>query len=94
MKKLLVVFAILLSFALVGCMTTVQPFAVTSNELGSKVGEANAKFLFGVLPLSFNMDLGIQKAAQNGGITKISTVDVKSKQGFLVTTVSTVVTGE
>ena len=94
MKKLLVVFAILLSFALVGCMTTVHPFAVTSNELGSKVCEANAKFLFGVLPLSFNMDLGIQKAAQNGGITKISTVDVKAKQGFLVTTVLTVVTGE
>ena len=78
---------------MVGC-TTVNPFAVTSNELGSKVGEASVKFLFGYLPLSFNMDLGIQKAAQNGGITKISTVDVKTKQGFLVTTVSTVVTGE
>jgi hypothetical protein len=94
MKKALVVLALVFAFVLVGCMTTVKPFAATSNELGSKVGEASAKFLFGALPLSFNMDLGIQKAAQNGGITKISTVDVKAKQGFLVTTVSTVVTGE
>ncbi len=94
MKKALVVLALVFAFVLVGCMTTVEPFAVTSNELGSKVGEASAKFLFGSLPLSFNMDLGIQKAAQNGGITKISTVDVKAKQGFLVTTISTVVTGE
>lgn len=94
MKKALVVLALVFAFVLVGCMTTVTPFAVTSNELGSKVGEASAKFLFGYLPLSFNMDLGIQKAAQNGGITKISTVDVKAKQGFLVTTISTVVTGE
>ena len=93
MKKTLVVLALVFAFVLVGC-TTVNPFAVTSNELGSKVGEASVKFLFGYLPLSFNMDLGIQKAAQNGGITKISTVDVKTKQGFLVTTVSTVVTGE
>ena len=94
MKKALVVLALVFAFVLVGCMTVVEPFAVTSNELGSKVGEASAKFLFGYLPLSFNMDLGIQKAAQNGGITKISTVDVKAKQGFLVTTISTVVTGE
>mgnify|MGYP006384233243 FL=1 len=94
MKKALVVLALVFAFVLVGCMTVVEPFAVTSNELGSKVGEASAKFLFGYLPLSFNMDLGIQKAAQNGGITKISTVDTKAKQGFLVTTISTVVTGE
>lgn len=94
MKKALVVLALVFAFVLVGCMTTVEPFAVTSNELGSKVGEASVKFLFGYIPLSFNMDLGIQKAAQNGGITKISTVDVKSEQGFLFTTISTVVTGE
>lgn len=94
MKKALVVLALVFAFVLVGCMTVVEPFAVTSNELGSKVGEASVKFLFGYIPLSFNMDLGIQKAAQNGGITKISTVDVKSEQGFLFTTISTVVTGE
>lgn len=93
MKKALVVLALVFAFVLVGC-TTVSPLAATSNALGSKVGEASVKFLFGYIPLSFNMDLGIQKAAQNGGITKISTVDTKTKQGFLVTTVSTVVTGE
>jgi hypothetical protein len=93
MKKTLVVLALVFAFVLVGC-TTVSPLAATSNDLGSKVGEAEGTYLFGALPLSFNIDLGIQKAAQNGGITKISTVDVKTKVGIFTTKVTTVVTGE
>ena len=92
MKKTLVVLALVFAFVLVGC-TTVSPLAATSNNLGSKVGEAEGTYLFGTLPLG-NLDMGIQKAAQNGGITKISTVDVKTKVGIFTTKVTTVVTGE
>lgn len=92
MKKALVVLALVFAFVLVGC-TTVSPLAATSNALGSKVGEAVGTYLFGYLPLG-NLDMGIQKAAQNGGITKISTVDVKTKVGIFTTKVTTVVTGE
>lgn len=93
MKKLAVVMLALATLFLVGC-TTVAPVTATSNELGSKVGEASGTYLFGVLPLGFTMDMGIQKAAQNGGITKISTVDLKVKSGLFTTKISTVVTGE
>ena len=93
MKKLAVVMLALATLFLVGC-TTVSPVTATSNDLGSKVGEASGTYLFGFLPLGFNMDMGIQKAAQNGGITKISTVDAKVKSGLFTTKISTVVTGE
>ena len=39
-------------------------------------------------------DASIDTAARNGGITKISTVDVKTKVGIFTTKVTTVVTGE
>ena len=39
-------------------------------------------------------DASIDTAARNGGITKISTVDVKTKVGIFTTKVITVVTGE
>lgn len=92
MKKTLVVLALVFAFVLVGC-TTVAPLTATSNPLGSKVGEATGTYLFGI-PLSFNIDLGVQKAAQNGGISKISTVDVKVKNLVVLTKITTVVTGE
>ena len=92
MKELLVVVVALATLILVGC-TTVAPITATSNRLGSKVGEAKGTYLFGI-PLGFNMDMGIQKAAQNGGISKISTVDLKVKNLVVLTTITTVVTGE
>ena len=92
MKKLLVVVVALATLFIVGC-TTVAPMTATSNPLGSKVGEAKGTYLFGI-PLGFTMDMGIQKAAQNGGITKISTVDLKVKNLVVLTTITTVVTGE
>lgn len=92
MKKLVVVMFALVALLFVGC-TTVAPLTATSNPLGSKVGEATGTYLFGI-PLSFNIDLGVQKAAQNGGISKISTVDVKVKNLVVITKVTTVVTGE
>jgi hypothetical protein len=39
-------------------------------------------------------DASIRSAAENGGITKISTVDQKVESSLFITTYSTVVTGE
>jgi len=92
MKKIvsLVLLSIIL-MAMVAC-TSVTPIAATSNPLGSKVGEASIFVLFNYL--SLGGDRGIAKAAQNGGITKISTVDQKVVIGIFGTTFYTVVTGE
>lgn len=82
----------LASFLAIGC-TTIQPLDATSNDLGSKVGEATGGFLFGTIPLG--ADMSIQTAAKKAGITKISTVDVKTTSYlWFWTSVTTIVTGE
>ena len=59
----------------------------------SKVGRAKATGFFGIL--FFNADASIQSAAKNGGITKISTVDIKQGNILnLIVTYETIVTGE
>lgn len=68
------------------------PLMVTSNSVGSKTGEASYKVVFGIAPL--NADAGAIKAAKNGKITKIATVDQTVKGGLFSQTVTTVVTGE
>ena len=53
---------------------TVTPEAVTANALGSKVGQAEVWSVLGVVALG---DAGIEKAAKEAGITKVSHVDKK-----------------
>ena len=53
---------------------TVEPNQVTANSLGSKVGEAKIANYLGAVALG---DAGIQKAAKDAGITKISHIDKK-----------------
>ena len=64
------------SVGLVGAVYTgyTEPAAVTSNELGSKVGQASAISVLGVAATG---DAGINKAAKLAGITKVSHVDKK-----------------
>lgn len=92
-KYFLVLSLVLLCAALFVSCTTVAPFDATSNPVGQKVGEASASYLFGIIPLG-SSDTGIQKAAKNGGISEISTVDVKTMEGIFVRKVTTVVTGK
>jgi hypothetical protein len=69
------------------------PVNATSNAVGSKVGTAKASGYFGIIYM--NQDASIAKAAKNGGITKISTVDLKQTSLFnLITTYECIVTGE
>lgn len=85
---------------LIGCIAIVfatscsitRPLAATSNPIGKKVGTAKANIIFG---LCFGGNHGIETAAKNGGITKISTVDVKTFNvlGVFISQ-KTIVTGE
>lgn len=93
MKKVVLILAVVAMIMMVGC-AAVTPLAATSNPVGTKVGESSASYLLGFFPMSSTSDAGIQKAAQNGGITRISTVDVKEKNMFFLRTVTTIVTGE
>ena len=69
------------------------PVNATSNPVGNKVGTAKATGYLGIL--FFDADASIRTAAKNGGITKISTVDIKQGNILnLIVTYETIVTGE
>ncbi len=71
----------------------VLPVTATSNPVGSKVGTAKATVYLGLIAL--DQDASIKTAAQNGGITKISTVDMKQGNVLnIIWTYETIVTGE
>lgn len=94
MKKasiLIASIATALLLVLSSCSITL-PIAATSNTAGSKVGTQKTMVLFG---LYFNGDASIRTAAKNGGITKISTVEIKQMNVLNVyQTYETIVTGE
>ncbi|MBQ8502496.1 MAG: hypothetical protein IJ494_09460 [Bacteroides sp.] len=65
------------------CASVTAPLCATSNPVGNKCGESSYKYskLWGG---KRNADCGIDKAAKNAGITKISHVDQNVKSyGFL-----------
>jgi len=92
MKKFFILVGlVLLASVMVGCFTT--PIAATSNPVGSKTGSASCMYLLSIFPLG-DWDTGVYKAAKNGGISRISTVDSKMQFFYIVSIVTTVVTGE
>jgi hypothetical protein len=74
MKNLLSI--TLLSIIISSCSIT-KPVSATSNPIGSKVGKSSGTCYFKVICM--DVDASIVTAAQNGGITKISTVDYRQK---------------
>ena len=93
MKKVKTIFALLAVVAMMSSCSLTLPVAATSNPVGNKVGEATATGFLGVL--FFDADASIRTAAKNGGITKISTVDIKQENVLnLIVTYTTIVTGE
>lgn len=89
MKKVLL--SMSAALLLTSCAVTL-PVNATSNEVGSKVGMSKATGYLSVL--WFDQDASIQKAAKQGGITKISTVDLKSTDLLgLIQTYECIVTG-
>lgn len=93
LKKIKTIAAVIAIAAMItGCSITL-PVTATSNPVGSKVGTATATGFFGIF--FFNADASIQTAARNGGITNISTVDIKQGNILnLIVTYETIVTGE
>ena len=98
MKKLTtLIAAAALTLGLAAC-TSISPVNATSNPVGSKVGEAETMSLFHILTLKPKFhyaDYSIQTAAKNGGISRISTVDVYNKDILgIISWTTTIVTGE
>lgn len=90
LKVLVAIFGV--AIMLSSCALTL-PVNATGLTIGEKVGVAKATGFLG--SLFFNADASIQTAAKNGGITRISTVDLKqtSMLGIIVT-YETIVTGQ
>ena len=75
----------------VSCSITL-PVTATSNSVGSKVGKSSATVVLG---FAFDEDASIRTAAKQGGISKISTVDMKVKNILgIIVTYETIITGE
>ncbi len=86
-------FALGAMVALLSSCSLTLPVNATSNPVGEKVGTAKATGYLGIL--FFDADASIQTAAKNGGITKISTVDIKQTSILnLIVTYETIVTGK
>lgn len=93
MKKIknIVVLGIVAIF-LTACSVS-YPVLVTDNPVGTKVGKASYDVKFGFI-VPMDADVGIERAAEDGGITRIATVDFKVTGSLFTTTYTTIVTGE
>jgi len=93
MNKLKTLTLAMAGAALLASCSIALPVAATSNTIGSKTGTAKATCYLQVL--CFDQDASIATAAKNGGITKISTVDITHGSILgIVVTYTTTVTGE
>jgi hypothetical protein len=99
-KGLLVLAALTAVLVFAGCPTIItKPIAVSNNPIGTKVGEQSESVTFTfIFPLNYSIDVSAYKAAQNGGISRIATVDLRIEEvskGFTRTvTYTTIVTGQ
>ena len=81
-----------MSIAMFSSCSTTTPIAATSNPVGNKCGEDSTTRILG---LGGSANIGINAAAKNGGITKISHVDFAQKSFLgIVTKYTTRVYGE
>lgn len=91
--KMMTIAACLATATLMSSCSITMPVAATSNTVGSKVGHAKGWMLLHCL--AFGADASIKTAAKHGGITKISTVDIKYGDILgIYQTIETTVTGE
>jgi hypothetical protein len=75
-------FIIAATIILSSCEIT-RPISATSNPIGSKKGTSSTIGILIFPPMVGTGDAGVEKAAKNGNITKVSTVDW-TEQWFLV----------
>jgi hypothetical protein len=72
--------------------TITTPVLVTDNIVGEKTGVAEATVFLGIFG-PMNRDMSIKKAAENGKITEVGTVDQSIRVGLFKSTYKTIVTG-
>lgn len=73
------------------CSITI-PVSASAQPIGPKVGKSSGSCYFGIC---IGVDASILTAAENGGITTISTVDFRTKSFLgLVKTYECIVTGQ
>ena len=90
LKSILTVSSLLIIIS--SCTLSYPALDVTSNSVGSKKGVAERRIWLGI---AFgHTNTGIQKAAENGNIDKVATVDYQIKGGLFSTTYRCIVTGE
>ena len=65
------------------CATISNPVTATTNPMGTTCGVAKSSLYLGGLWSSKGAENGIDQAAKNAGITKISHVDSYTKSYFL-----------
>lgn len=93
LKKMKVVAAIFAVAIMMSSCALTLPVNATGLTIGDKVGTAKATGYLGML--FFDADASIRTAAKNGGITRISTVDLKQTNLLnLIVTYETIVTGQ
>ncbi len=66
---------------------------LTDNSVGDSIGESSYNIWLGLI-ITNKGDASIKSAAENGGITKIATVDQKIRVGLFKRTYTTRVSGE
>lgn len=100
-KGIFVLAAFLAVFMLMACTTTItRPIDVSNNPIGAKVGEQSESVtkILNIFPFNYSIDASAYKAAQNGGISQIATVDLRTEvvnRIFTSTvTYTTIVTGQ
>tara|TARA_Y200000002_G_scaffold166843_1_gene137648 strand:- start:1552 stop:1851 length:300 start_codon:yes stop_codon:yes gene_type:complete len=92
MKKLKNYLLIAISIVAFSSCTITTPVLVTDNVVGEKTGVAEVKVFLGIFgPL--NKDISIKKAAENGKITEIGSVDYAYRIGLFKSEYKTIVTG-
>ena len=92
MKQLSKLLAVVLLLVIISSCTINKPICATSNPLGEKQGVYTQ---IGILFFQrvANSDAAIAKAAENGGITNISTVDYNTTWLLFLMKYQTIVTG-
>lgn len=89
-KTNLIILIVITLLMLNSCMSLNIPVAATSNPIGELVGQSSGIIWLGLFG---NVDAGIREAAFDGGITKISTVDLKYEPLFIGYRFTCTVTG-
>lgn len=95
MKKLKDLALTAIAVVLLSSCTIMMPAGVTSNYDGNstKTGVAKGTFLFGYIPLGFDIDLSVEAAAKKSGISEVHSVNTRMRNYFIVRFLETEVKG-